>query len=84
MTNRITGLSSGMDTEALVKSLVKGYQAKVDNLGKNQKRHSWKMDAWKALNAKAVSFYNGAVDSLTTSDAFSKRPPNPPTPRLSP
>ncbi len=73
MTNRITGLSSGMDTEALVKSLVKGYQAKVDNLGKNQKRHSWKMDAWKALNAKAVSFYNGAVDSLTTSDAFSKK-----------
>ena len=71
--NRITGLNSGMDTEALVTSLVSSYQKKVDNLQGNQKRHSWKQDAWKALNKKTVSFYNGKLNTMSFSTAYAKK-----------
>ena len=71
--NRITGLNSGMDTEALVTSLVSSYQKKVDTLQGNQKRHSWKQDAWKDLNKKVVSFYNGKLNTLSFPSAFNKK-----------
>lgn len=71
--NRITGLNSGMDTEALVTSLVSSYQKKVDTLQGNQKRHAWKQDAWKALNKKTVSFYNGKLNTMSFQSAFTKK-----------
>lgn len=73
MANRITGLNSGMDTETLVTSLVHSYQKKVDTLQGNQKRHSWKQDAWKALNKKVVSFYGGKINNMTTTSDFMKK-----------
>lgn len=71
--NRITGLNSGMDTEALVTSLVSSYQKKVDTLTGNQKRHSWKQEAWKDLNKKVVSFYNGKLNTMSFASAFNKK-----------
>lgn len=71
--NRITGLNSGLDTETLVTSLVSSYQKKVDTLTGNQKRHSWKQDAWKDLNKKTVSFYNGKINTMSYASAFNKK-----------
>ena len=71
--NRVTGLNSGMDTEALVTSLVSSYQKKVDTLTGNQKRHSWKQEAWKDLNKKVVGFYNGKINTMSYASAFNKR-----------
>lgn len=71
--NRITGLNSGMDTEALVTSLVSSYQKKVDTLQGNQKRHSWKQDKWKELNKNTVKFYNGKLNTMTMTSAFNKK-----------
>lgn len=73
MANRITGLNSGMDTEALVTSLVNSYQKKVDTLQGNQKRHAWKQDAWKELNKKTVAFYNGKINNMTMTSDFMKK-----------
>ena len=71
--NRVTGLNSGLDTESLVTSLVSSYQKKVDTLTGNQKRHSWKQDAWKDLNKKVVSFYNGKINTMSYASAFNKK-----------
>ncbi|MBR0164432.1 MAG: flagellar filament capping protein FliD [Lachnospiraceae bacterium] len=73
MPNRVTGLSSGLDTESLVTSLVSGYQKKVDNLTGNQKRLEWKQDAWKSMNSAFTKFYNGPLDTMSMKSSFMKK-----------
>lgn len=65
---RLSGMSSGLDTEALVSALVSGYRTQKDNLVKAQTKLQWKQDKWSTMNTKIYSFYSG---SLSTS-RFSK------------
>ena len=43
---RLSGMSSGLDTEALVSALVSGYRTQKDNLVKAQTKLQWKQDKW--------------------------------------
>ena len=65
---RLSGMSSGLDTESLVSALVSGYRLQKDNLVKAQTKLSWKQEKWSTMNSKIYSFYTG---SLSTS-RFSK------------
>jgi len=75
---RLSGLASGLDTEAIVESLVSAYSYKKDKYVKAQTKLSWKQDAWKTLNSKIYSLYNSvgtmryssnyAVKKATVSD----------------
>ncbi len=67
---RITGLVSGLDTEALVSELVSAYSTKKDNYVKAQTKLSWKQDAWKSMNSKIYSLYSN-ISSLRYSSAYS-------------
>ena len=53
---RITGLTSGLDTEAIISALVSSYNYKTNKYKKAQTKLSWKQDAWKTLNTKIYSF----------------------------
>ena len=55
---RITGMNSGLDTEALVSELVSAYRAKGDKFTKAQTKISWKQEAWKTMSSKTYSFRN--------------------------
>lgn len=66
MAIRISGLSSGLDTEAIVQQLVSAYSYKKDKYVKAQTKLSWKQDAWKALNTKVNALYK-SLDSLRLS-----------------
>ena len=52
---RITGLNSGLDTEAIISELVSAYRTKEEKYQKAQTKLSWKQDAWKDLNIKVRS-----------------------------
>ncbi len=54
---RLSGLSSGLDTEAIVGALVSAYSFKKEKYTKAQTKLSWKQDAWKTLNSKVYSMY---------------------------
>lgn len=66
---RITGLNSGLDTEAIISALVSSYSYKTDKYKKAQTKLSWKQDAWKTLNSKIYSFYQN-VGNLKLSTAY--------------
>lgn len=70
MAIRLPGLSSGMDTEALVEALVSSYSLKKDNLVKAQTKLSWKQDKWKTMNTSIYSFYSGKLSSARLSKAY--------------
>lgn len=66
---RITGLNSGLDTEALVSELVSAYRKKTEKYTKAQTKLTWKQDAWKSLSSKTYSFRT-SLDSLRFSSAY--------------
>ncbi len=73
MTMRITGLSSGLDTESIIRELTKVQSNKVDKVKSNQKKHDMKMDKWKELNKKVVSFYNKSLSNLRFDSSYIKK-----------
>ena len=66
---RITGLNSGLDTEAIISALVSSYNYKTNKYKKAQTKLSWKQDAWKTLNTKIYSLYS-SVGNLKLSSAY--------------
>ncbi len=67
---RLSGLSSGMDTESLVQALVSGYNVQKDNLVKARTKLEWKQDAWKAMNTSIVNFYKGRLSAARLSKTY--------------
>ncbi len=67
---RLSGLSSGMDTESLVKALVSGYNVQKDNLVKARTRLEWKQDAWKTMNTSIYNFYKGRLSAARLSKTY--------------
>lgn len=63
MAIRMSGLQSGMDTEALVNALVSGYNVQKDSLVKAQTKLQWKQDSWKSMNTSIYSFYSGKLSA---------------------
>ncbi len=70
---RLSGLSSGMDTESIVSALVSGHKGKVDKAKQAQKKLEWKQDAWKEMNNKIYGLYTSKLSNMRFSDSFSKK-----------
>ena len=72
MSIKITGMNSGLDTDAIVRELVSAASTKKETLEKAQTKLEWKQDAWKGLNKKNKSF-QATISNLRWSDAFKKK-----------
>ena len=73
MAIRITGMYSGLDTESIISELVSAQSYKKNKLVKEQKKLSWKQDAWKSLNTKIYSFYQKLDDMRLQSSYLKKK-----------
>lgn len=70
MAIRISGLNSGLDTDAIVQELVSAYSLKTEKYEKQQTKLEWKQDAWQGLNTKIYSLYT-SVSNMRYSSAYS-------------
>lgn len=70
---RLSGLISGMDTDALVQELVSAYSTKKDKYVKEQTKLGWKMESWKSLNTKVYSFYTNSLSNMRFSANYNKK-----------
>jgi len=73
MAIRLSGMASGLDTEAMVQELVSSYNIKKESFEKEQTRQEWKIEKWKDLNAKIYKFYTGSLSSMKLSSTFNKK-----------
>ena len=73
MTIRITGMNSGLDTEAIINELASARSVKVQKIEKNQTKLSWKIDAWKELNTKIYSLYSDVISDMRFDYAYAKK-----------
>ena len=69
MAIRLTGLTSGLDTESIISALVSSYSYKTNKYKKAQTKLSWKQDAWKSLNTKVYSLYT-SLDSMRFTKSY--------------
>lgn len=69
MTMRITGMTSGLDTEAIIGELTKAYKKKTEKYEKSSTKLEWKEDAWKNLNTKIYNLYKN-VSNLRFTSAY--------------
>lgn len=70
---RLSGLNSGLDTEAIITQLVSAKSVKINSVKKQQTKLSWKQDAWKALNTKIVNLYNNQVGKMRFYSNYAKK-----------
>lgn len=70
MAIRISGLSSGLDTDSIVQELVSAYATKKENIEKKQTKLSWTQDAWKDMNTKIYGFYSKSLTEFKFMTSF--------------
>lgn len=61
MAIRMTGLVSGLDTEAIIEELMSAQKTKTTKLENKITKLEWKQEKWKGLNTKIYSFYTGSL-----------------------
>lgn len=66
MSIRLSGMMSGLDTDAIVQGLSSAYQVKIDKVNKKKKKLDYQTEAWTTLNSKILSFYKGALSKVKT------------------
>lgn len=76
MAIRMSGLNSGLDTEAIVKELMKAENQKVTNIKNKQTKLEWKTDKWKELNTKISTFYTGKLSNARFQSAYNVKKVN--------
>ena len=72
MAIRLSGLTSGMDTDAIVQELVSAYSKKTEKYEKASTKLTWKQDSWKNLNTKIYDLYT-KVSNMRFSSAYNLR-----------
>ena len=74
--NIISGLASGMDTEAMIEGMVQGYQQKITQLGQYRTMLQWQQSAYQSISDKLVEFsrkymsYNSPATNLFSASFF--------------
>jgi flagellar hook-associated protein 2 len=70
---RFSGLASGLDTENMIKELMKAERMKSDRVKKEKTKVEWKKDIWKEMNTKLYTFYTKSVFDLKSKSTFLQR-----------
>lgn len=70
MPMRLSGLATGMDTEALVGQLMSAQSLKKKKMTGKKTTLEWKKEAWKDMNKKLTSLYNNSVSKLRLSSTY--------------
>lgn len=72
MAIRLSGINSGLDTDAIVQELVNAYSLKTEKYEKAKTKLEWKQEAWQELNTKIYNLYKN-VSNLRYSSAYTMR-----------
>ncbi len=69
---RMTGLNSGLDTEAIITAYTSKASKKVQDAKNKKTLNTWTQAAWQDINTKIFSFYNKTLANNRLSQAYKK------------
>lgn len=70
---RITGLTSGLDTESIVNQLMSAQRTKQTKVENKKQKLEWKQEIWKGLNTKIYGFYKDSLSKMKYSSNYSTK-----------
>ncbi len=69
--NVISGLASGMDTEAMIENSISGYKAKITSLQQKMTKMQWKQDAYRSLVTQMNNILSKYTSYTSNTNLFS-------------
>ena len=69
--NIISGLASGLDTEAMIQGLVQSYQQKITGLEQDRTKLQWQQEAYQSISDKLVEFARKYTSYTSGTNLFS-------------
>ncbi|MBE5951500.1 MAG: hypothetical protein E7260_07885 [Lachnospiraceae bacterium] len=69
----LSGMISGLDTDAIVKAMVSAQQTKATKVENKITLNKWTTEAWSALNTKIYSFYTKYASKLRLQSSYMTR-----------
>lgn len=73
MTLRITGLSTGLDYDSIIKDTLKPYKLKIQAQEQQKQILEWKQEQYQSIMKKANSFYNKYLDPTSSNSLYSMK-----------
>ena len=73
MAIQFTGLASGLDTQSIIKDLMKIENLKVERVKKDKTLIEWKKDAWSDINSKMFSFYKKELFDFKSQGTYQQK-----------
>lgn len=70
---RLSGINSGMDTEAMIKKIMDAHKMKLHKVEGKRTKLDWKREKWKELNKKLYSLYTNKVSALRFSKSYTTK-----------
>ena len=70
---KLSGLSSGMDTEAVVKQLMEAHSMKKTRVENKKTKLEWTKERWKDLNTKLYSMYTDKVSKMRLAGTYNAK-----------
>lgn len=70
---RMTGLTSGLDTESIVNQLMSAQRTKQTKVENKKQKLEWKQEIWKGLNTKIYGFYKDSLSKMKYSSNYSTK-----------
>ena len=70
-TNIISGLASGLDTEALIEGVLQSYKQKIQGLQQDRTKLQWQQSAYQSISDKLVELSRKYTSYTSTTNLFS-------------
>lgn len=70
-TNIISGLASGLDTEALIEGMLQSYKQKIQGLQQDRTKLQWQQSAYQSISNKLVELSRKYTSYTSTTNLFS-------------
>ncbi len=67
---RMSGMISGLDTDAIIKDLMSAQSAKKVSVEQKKEKLSWKKDIWEEMNTKVYSLYTEKLSALKLQGSY--------------
>jgi len=77
---RITGLASGMDTDTMIKDLMKAQRIPLDKIAQKKQYTEWQLEDYRSINRKLNDFSNNIFDTMMKQSTFLAKTVNVSTP----
>lgn len=70
MAIRLSGMISGLDTDAIIKELMSAQSLKKTKIEQNKEKLEWKKEKWEEMNTKIYSLYTEKLSELKLQGTF--------------